>query len=87
MADVASLKWRGLDSITKSYAKSAIYATFASLRCINRASRNSAADRDWDQPRLFWLPPSFRKRVEVVREPAEWPTKLIQIKQHIQGAE
>jgi hypothetical protein len=27
-------------------------------------------------------PPSFRKCVQVVREPAEWPTKLIQIKQH-----
>jgi hypothetical protein len=26
-------------------------------------------------------PPSFRKCVQVVREPAEWPTKLIQIKQ------
>jgi glycosyltransferase involved in cell wall biosynthesis len=27
-------------------------------------------------------PPGFCKCVQVVREPAEWPTKLIQIKQH-----
>jgi hypothetical protein len=27
-------------------------------------------------------PPGFRKCVQVVRGPAEWPTKLIQIKQH-----
>jgi hypothetical protein len=32
-------------------------------------------------------PPGFRKCVQVVREPAEWPTKLIQIKSAHLGAE
>ena len=38
MAGVASRKWRGLESITKSYAKSMIYATSANRRCIIRVS-------------------------------------------------
>ena len=38
MAGVAFLKWRGLESTTKSYAKSVICATSASLRCIMRVS-------------------------------------------------
>ena len=38
---MASLKWRGLESIAKSYAKSAICATSASLRCIIRANTSS----------------------------------------------
>ena len=37
MAGVASRKWRGLESTTKSYAKSMIYATSANRRCIIRA--------------------------------------------------
>ena len=38
MAGVASRKSRGLASTTKSYAKSAGYATPANLRCIMRAN-------------------------------------------------
>ena len=41
MPDVASLKWRGLELITKSYAKSASCATSASLRCIIRVSKSN----------------------------------------------
>jgi hypothetical protein len=37
MAGMASRKWRGLESTTKSYAKSVICATSANLRCIIRA--------------------------------------------------
>src|SRR5208282_3806268 len=40
MAGMASRKWRGLESTTKSYAKSVICATSANLRCIIRASRD-----------------------------------------------
>jgi len=45
MAGVAFLKWRGLESTTKSYAKSVICATSASLRCIMRASTMDAASK------------------------------------------
>ena len=43
MPDVASLKWRGLELVTKSYATSASCATSASLRCIIRASQAAAS--------------------------------------------
>ena len=38
MAGMASRKWRGLELITKSYAKSVICAISANLRCIIRVS-------------------------------------------------
>ena len=38
MAGAASLKWRGLASTQKLYAKSVTCATSVSLRCIMRVS-------------------------------------------------
>jgi hypothetical protein len=44
MTGVASLKWRGPGSITKSYAKPVARAKFASWRCIGRISRTTLSD-------------------------------------------
>jgi hypothetical protein len=45
MAGMASRKWRGLESTTKSYAKSVICAISANLRCIIRAVQQFIAKK------------------------------------------
>jgi hypothetical protein len=61
---------------------------FASA-CKSCASRPSGQPIDLNQKSLLpeRPPPGFRKCVQVVRESAEWPTKLIQVKSAHLGAE